>query len=995
MLFCILRYLQNYVKILFIQQTNIQLRIVMKTNVLFIIYIISITQITFAQNTIVRGSVFDSQSGNPIADVLITIEENGQSVKTDLNGEFQFPNTIPLGEQVLKVEKKYYTTKRYPIVINAGKTLDISGMTLTYNLSDSNKAFIISISDENLNNDDDGITDNISGLLQASRDVFLTASAFDFSATFFKPRGLDNTYGNVLINGIIMNKQFNGRPQWANWGGINDLQRHQEFTMGMGANDYTFGNLAGTNAIILRASAYRKGGRVSYASANRSYTGRIMGSYKSGLIKGGWSYATLMSRRYGNKGFVDGTLYDSNSFVILAEKKINDSHSINFTGIYAKNRRGRSTAITNEIYTLKGTTYNPFWGTQHGTTRNSRTRKINEPMVMLNHFWTISSTVKLNTNIAYQFGEVANSRIDNNGSRLDAINNGQYGGARNPTPEYYQNLPSFFLQDNNPTAYDYQLAFIAQQNFITNGQLDWATLYKANTINNYAVYVLQSDVKQNKQLSINTIIDASLSNNIKLNGTIDYKILHSENFARIEDLLNGSGYLDIDAFAEQQAEQQTEGQAQSDLKNPNRIVVEGDRYKYNYKISSNTLGGFVQAQFKYNTTEFYTGITISQTTYQRHGRYENGFFPGNKTVSLLGDVSSFGNSKRLTFFNYGIKAGLTYKITGKHVIDINSNYFTKAPSIRNSFSNVRQSNQTVLGLDNETIQSIDIGYIYRAPNLKLRLTSFYSSVRNGTNIGFFFTENSNNFVQEIQTNIEKRRFGIELGADIKVTATINLKAVAAVGQYTFSNNPNVYYLAADFKNSKGHKTMLTYGDGTTALQNLHLANGPQRAYQLGFQYRDPEFWTIGMTSNFFSNAYINPSALKRSASFNQDIDLLPVDSNNNLIIPENGNISGYTINDYDDTIAKELLQQEQFESYMIVNVIGGKSWRIGNYYLGFFATVNNVFNQKYKTGGFEQSRRVDYNSQIKEQTNPNGPLFGNRYFFGNGTTYYLNAYINF
>ncbi len=80
---------------------------------------------------------------------------------------------------------------------------------------------------------------------------------------------------------------------------------------------------------------------------------------------------------------------------------------------------------------------------------------------------------------------------------------------------------------------------------------------------------------------------------------------------------------------------------------------------------------------------------------------------------------------------------------------------------------------------------------------------------------------------------------------------------------------------------------------------------------------------------------------------------------------------------------------------MLVNVIGGKSWRVKGYYIGFFAIINNVFNQHYRTGGFEQSRRVDYRSQIEEQTNPNGPVFGNRYFYGNGTTYYLNVYLRF
>ena len=268
----------------------------------------------FAQQTIVKGSVLDGTTGEPIPDVTITIEETGQTKQTNVKGEFSFTVNVPLGEQVLKVEKVGFVTKRYPIIVNEGQIVDISGMTLDF---DDNKddLFVISISDDNLNSEDDGLTDNISGLLQASRDAFLSAAAYDFSATFFRPRGLDNANGKVLINGIEMNKQFSGRPQWANWGGLNDVQRNQEFSMGMSANDYNFGDLAGTNNIIMRASKYREGGRVSYASANRSYTGRVMASYSSGLLEGGWSYSVLGSRRFGEEGFRDGTLYDANSFI--------------------------------------------------------------------------------------------------------------------------------------------------------------------------------------------------------------------------------------------------------------------------------------------------------------------------------------------------------------------------------------------------------------------------------------------------------------------------------------------------------------------------------------------------------------------------------------------------------------------------------------------------------------------------------------------------------
>ena len=98
-------------------------------------------------------------------------------------------------------------------------------------------------------------------------------------------------------------------------------------------------------------------------------------------------------------------------FLLLVEKKINDKHSLNFTSIYAPNRRGKSSANTQEVYDLKGIKYNEYWGYLDGEKRNSRIKEVEEPILMLNHTWDISSKTALNTNVGYQFGKVGNSRI--------------------------------------------------------------------------------------------------------------------------------------------------------------------------------------------------------------------------------------------------------------------------------------------------------------------------------------------------------------------------------------------------------------------------------------------------------------------------------------------------------------------------------------------------------------------------------------------------------
>jgi len=925
----------------------------------FLIFLLGILTgfTTLAQQTIIKGSVKDAISGQALPNVTITIEETSQSVQTDPSGEFSFTSKVPLGEQVLSLSKAGYITGRFPIVVNEGQTLEITDMFLKIDVSDSSGLFTITLSDDELNDDTSG-ADNISGLLSSSQDVFQRTAAFEFSSSFFRVRGLDSENGTILMNGIEMNKMFNGRPQWSNWGGLNDVMRNQELTSGITPSAYSFGGVLGSSNINVRASQYRRGGRVTYSSSNRSYTNRLMATYTSGVVEGGWAYALSVGRRWGNEGYQDGTFYDANSFFASVEKRINDKHSINVTGILAPNRRGKSSPNTQEVYDLKDIKYNEYWGYQDGDKRNSRVKRLVEPIVMLNHYWTISDKTNLNTNFGYQFGELGNSRLD-------------FAGGANPSPSYYQKLPSYFLADNNGP--DYAGAYVAEQEFISNGQLDWNRMYDANITNNIgnnnAAYILYEDRADDKQFTANTILNSELNENITLNASVNYKKLKSENFAEITDMLGSTtGYLNVDAF---------DGY-QYDMQNPNFIANEGDKFRYNYSIDANVISTYANAQFKYNKIDFYLAGNYTNTLYQRDGLFQHEAYENN----------SFGKGEKIKFSGYGAKGGFTYKISGKHLLDVNAAYLSKAPTIRNTYSNSRE-NHDIVGVNNgvsingnditeEKISSVDASYIFRSPIVKARLTGFYTLIEDANEISFYYADglssidinesNTSAFVQEVLQGVNKKHFGAELGIEAQVTPTIKLKGAASVGQYTYDNNPNLYLTSDDFSNG-----YLDFGKAN--LKNYKIAGGPHRAYSAGFEYRDPDYWWVGATTNFFSNAYVDVSPLTRTENFYLDQDGLP-------------------FNDFDEEIATELLKQEKFNEYMVVNLIGGKSWKIGDYFVGFFASINNLLDKEYKTGGFEQGRNANYR-ELRDDVNNPKRIFGPKYWYGRGTTYFVNVYIRF
>ena len=900
----------------------------------------------FAQQTTVQGIVKDSQTLEPMSEVMVEIEGSILSTMTNQQGEFSFSADVPDGNQTLILTKINYLNLYYPIVITSGELVNIGELFLELD-NENDELFTITLSDDELNDDTSG-ADNISGLLSASQDIFQRAAAFEFSPSFFRLRGLNTDNGTVLMNGIEMNKIFDGRPQWSNWGGMNDVLRSQELSNGLAPSPYNFGGLLGSTNINLRASNYRSGGRITYSSSNRSYTNRLMATYASGMLDGGWAYAFTLGRRWGDEGFQDGTFYDANSFFVSVEKKLNDKHSLNLVGFYTPNRRGKSSPNTQEVFDLKGITYNEYWGWHDGEKRNSRIRRIAEPVIMLNHYWDISDKTSVNTNVAYQFGELGNSRLD-------------YAGGANPSPAYYQGLPSYFLADDDGP--DFSGAYIAQQSFQNGGQVDWDRIYDSNLTNNingdYAAYVLYEDRSDDKQFTANTILESSLNDNLTLNAAINYKRLKSRNFAEIIDMLgSNTGYLNVDSF----------DQVQFDLQNPDLVVGEGDNFRYNYNIEANVLSGFAQAQFKYNKVDFFLAGSYTATEYQREGLYQTETYANN----------SFGKGRKLSFGGIGAKGGFTYKFSGKHIFNINAGYITKAPSIRNTYTNSRENHAIVgdiTGIDitEEKITSFDINYIFRSSSVKARLTGYYTKMQDANEISFYFADGISGvdqgtaFVQEILQGIDKSHMGIEFGMEAQVTPTIKLTGVASIGQFTYDNNPNLVLTSSDFVEG------LNFGESN--LKDYRIAAGPQQAASIGFEYRDPNYWWFGTTANFFSNTYIDVSPLTRTQNFYLDTDGLP-------------------FNNYEPELARELLRQERFDDYMVINAIGGKSWKIGDKYISLFVSLNNIFDQKFKSGGFEQGRSANYQSLQEDSQNPKR-VFGPKYWYGRGPTYFLNLNYRF
>ena len=517
---------------------------------------------------------------------------------------------------------------------------------------------------------------------------------------------------------------------------------------------------------------------------------------------------------------------------------------------------------------------------------------------------------------------------------------------------------------------------------MTKDQLDWTAMYQANatpmidsnaTIIGYVPaksnYVLYEDRTEDKTLTINSMYNSQLNEHLIFNAGISYSNLKSHNFKSLLDLLGGTHYEDVTTFGV------TDDQNQTDLNNPNRKVYKGEAYGYNYSLFANVFNAFTQFRFTYNKVDFYLAQSFTNTVYQREGYYQNGYYPTN----------SFGKSNSLRFENFGFKAGLTYKITGKHFLTFNGAHLTKAPTLRNAFPNARLNNNAVDGIASEILSTADASYVFRGPKIKARITAFFSKISNATETSFYYADGillnddstkvneGSAFVCETLTDISKKNIGGELGLEYQITSTIKLTSAIAYGQYTYDQNPTV--LITNDAQATPDRPNLVTNFGTAALKNYHQPGMPQQAYSFGMEYRAPNFWNIGANINYLKATYLDVSPVMRTNIFFRN----PA--------------TGFNFPEATLERGKELLKQEQFNPVTLLNLTGGKSWRVFGKTIGFFASVNNVLGVTYKTGGFEQARNANFR-QLNQDVSSGTPAFAPKYFYGYGRTYFVNLYLN-
>ena len=924
----------------------------------------------FAQTT-VYAYIKDAE-GKPVEKATVDMQQSDYDVVADKIGYFQFVDLKP-GQYTIVVAKPGFETRTLNFDVNPDEKRKDLGVVSMSPLSGSSDAGVIVI-DEASTDDDGSSMQPTVGLLNASRDVFQSVSAFELGAYWFRPRGMDNRYEDVLFNGVSMSKIDDGKIDFSNWGGLNDVTRYPlENVDNITPSEYAFGNLGGVVYYNTRASSYRKGVSLAYSATNRSYNDRVMATYSTGLMKNGWAFTFSGSRRWAEKGKIEGTYQDSYAYFAAIEKQFSNRFAINLTAFGAPTRRATNSPNTQEAYDVMGKNYNSYWGWQDGEMRNSRIRKTFEPVFQLGLYNKLGKTSNWNNTFSYQFGSDARSRLD-------------WFHASDPNPTYYRNLPSY----GNYTVDDWQ-------NNDLVSQIYWTSIYNANygiasatgyggysygkdaNGNNIsgkrAAYTLVEDVNKDKTFNFVSHFDTKLQDNWKLNLNLTYQNLVSDNFRRVKDLLGADFALNLDAFG-------SDGRYDTD--NSNIIVREGDRTQYSYELLRNSVSLNASTEVDLPKWNFAASVVAGYNESQRDGKFRNHFYMDN----------SKGKSDIYNSMDGGIKGRITYKINGKNFLVYNGTLFSLSPTLNEIFLNPRVSDIQTPGVENQIVNSNELSYVMRGQILKLRISGYWTDIYNATEISRYYAEgiqfgSSNTsqdaFVAEVMSGASKRYKGVEIGADIKITPTINAQAVASIGEYTYENNPKVYLSADDEMYARGSEYL-----GEANIKGFKIAGTPQKAFSFGLKYNSPKFWWVGASANYLMDNYLDFSPLNRTPNFYTD----PLTGDNYTLTDKYPNYTGIIPAATEETIAP-FVKQTKFSNEFMLNANAGKSFLFGRYRMGISVSVNNILNNRnYVTGGFEQGRKSNFRDAYVESQRQTA-WFGPKLWYDRGRTYFANVYFRF
>lgn len=784
----------------------------------------------------------------------------------------------------------------------------------------------------------------VPGILSANRDVLASMAAFHFSVTRFRLRGYSADLSGIQINGLHMNNADDGYPQWNVWSGLNEVTRNNRLLSGTASADPGFTNPGSTAMMDMRASKQREQTIVSSAFSNRMFNRRLMFTKSSGINQKGWAYAFSASWRSAGEGYYPGTYQQGGSYYVAVDKQLNSEHLLSLIFLGSSLVNSRQGPVLKESVKLHASSlYNPYWGYQTGKKRNANQSRSHQPLLILTDEYRINNHTTRVSSLGLMAGTKSSTALD-------------WYNAPDPRPDYYRYLPSY--QTDSLLRVSVADAITGDPSLL---QINWDRLYDVNrnsretvmdadgvTGNSFtglrAHYLLSERVMAMKRMEFSTQVITRPDERISLTAGAWLQVQQTNFYTKIKDMLGAEYSVDWNPFAEndQPGNQKT---IQNNMNKPNRVLRQGDRYGYDYLVTTSKAEAFATIAVTQQKVDLFAALSVSSTGYYREGKTRNGLFP----------FDSYGKSKPLSFTNMAIKSGITYKINGRKYVYLQAVLMSKAPLFDNVFVSPRTRDTRQQDIVSEKIISLEAGHIHNSPKLKLRLSAYLFAQNDAMNVLTFYHDAYRSFVNYALSGINKIHYGMEMGGEYKLTGRLTIQAGISSGRYYY-NSRQKYSITAD-------NDAFELDRGLVYTQNFRVEGTPQEAYGIGLSYQHNNSY-LNLSASYFREHWLAFNPIRRT-------------------YPAMENVTEGTEQWH------KIIDQEKLPEQYTADLSGGTSFRVKLWSslhrqtILINISINNLLNKKdILSGGYEQLR-FDANTK-------NVNKFPPKYFYAMGLNYSVN-----
>jgi hypothetical protein len=385
------------------------------------------------------------------------------------------------------------------------------------------------------------------------------------------------------------------------------------------------------------------------------------------------------------------------------------------------------------------------------------------------------------------------------------------------------------------------------------------------------------------------------------------------------------------------------------VRNPDRLVSEGDRFGYNYRLVAAAADVRAAAVYRAGALRVEGSLEVGGRRIQRTGKYEKELFPG---------ALSYGKSRSYAFNPWAFRVLVEWAFSARRFINFRARMAETAPYADNIFLNPDYSNLAIEGPQMIKIYGAELDYRAHWERFALSLSGFWTATRDESAVYRYWDDIAETYADMTVNQIVKHFYGVEFGADWEISPKVSFLFGASLGSYTYGADAQ-----AVITDDATRETLLA-GLGRVRWKGYRLATAPERAATAELRY-NTSGWIYSLSASYAGGRYVEAAPLRR------------MERAYNLA----GSLEAH----------REFVAQERLPDAFELNLFILRSLDLVKGRFTVTLAVDNLLGKRAKYHGYEQMRLEHTGDEISETKKP----FPSKYLYNYGRTYYLSAIYSF